>query len=95
MNLNKVVATVDELLQAANKFLAHTSVFIYANGQDLAELDMSKFEKDKYFISDMSIERGKAYMITDNKLKEELYKFCEAHPDRVFRGTKESEEGGA
>lgn len=91
MNTNKVVATVEKLVQAVDKFVAHTSVFIYANGQDLMELDMSEFKEDNYFISDMSIERGKAYMIKDNELKEELYKFCQAHPDRVFRGTKGSE----
>lgn len=91
MNTNEVYEKVDKLSQAVKKFVAHTSVFIYANGYDIMELDMSKFGTDTYFISDMSIERGTAYMITDNELKEELYKFCEAHPDRIFRGTKESE----
>lgn len=83
------MTTIEEILQAAKKIVAHTSVFICANGLDLLELDMNDFDEDKYFISVMAIERGKAYVITDNELKEKLYKFCEDHPDRVFRGTKE------
>lgn len=83
---------IEVFIDKLYKILSYHSNILVGNGLDLLELDMNEFTPDTYFISDMSIERGKMMLIKDEELKLDLYKFCQQHKDRVFKGTKGTKE---
>ena len=87
MNKKKIELSITNFANKVWEFCSIGAVIILGNGEDLMELDMSQFNQETYFISDMNIERGKCYLIEDGEFKKELYKFCVEHEDRVFRGT--------
>ena len=82
--MDEINAFIDKMYE----ILSHHSNILVANVLDLLNLDMNEFTPDTYFISDINVERGKMLLIKDEKLKLDLYKFCQQHEDRVFKGTK-------
>ena len=88
MSDDKLASALKDFTDAVEKFVYDTVKIIYANGDDLLELNMKDFDRNVYFISNMDIEHGKAYEIIDKDLKLQLYDFCIKNPDRVFQGEK-------
>jgi len=88
MSDDKIVSALKDFTDAVNKFVCNTVRIVCANGFDLLELDMKDFDRNIYFISYPSIERGKSYEVVDKDLKLQLYDFCIKNPDRVFQGEK-------
>lgn len=79
---------IDQFADKCHEILAKSATIVIANGEDLFNLNMDDFGEETYFISDMSIEKGKFLIIKDADLKKELYKFCISHEDRIFKGNK-------
>lgn len=93
MNKKEVTKKVDEFVDTVCGICSRDAHIVMANGEDLLEMDMSRFSQETFFISDMTIERGTLKIVKDEEMKKKLYKFCIEHEDRVFRGTKEKEYG--
>lgn len=83
----KIDITVNELKDAVEKYVCDTTTIIIMNGLDILELNMENFPKSCFFISDMCVERGKAYEVTEKELKLKLFDFCTNNKDRCFQGT--------
>jgi hypothetical protein len=80
---------LNKFVEAVEKFRLDCVKIFLGNPFDLIEMDMSEIPSDCYFISNQDVEKGKLLLVKDDMMKEELYKFAQMFPDRVFRGLKE------
>lgn len=62
---------------------------IFANPQDLINLDMRNYNGDIWFLSDVHVEKGTMYVVKDVDLKRQGLSFCLQHPDRMWKGEKD------
>lgn len=82
---------LDALKSAVDKFskdLYDATEICLANPKTLLSMNMSEIPGNIWFISQEHIKDGNVVVITDAGLKREVYKFCEEHPDRFFKGKK-------
>lgn len=82
---------MENFIKAVNDFSESLYKYIticIANPNTLLKLDMNNFGINIWFLSDITMEEDKIMEVVSGKLKRELYKFCEEHPDRCFKGTR-------
>lgn len=82
--IENFVKAVDDFLE---KFYQATRIFV-VNPNTLLKLNMNNFGTNIWFVSNAAMEENKCVEVVNDKLKRDLYRFCEKHPDRYFQGTR-------
>ena len=84
ISMDKFKLIIDEF---SEKMFQSTHIYM-GHPTTLLQIDMTKIPNNRWFISHQYVEEGCVLLIKDEDMKRDLYKFCEEHPDRIFKGSK-------
>lgn len=70
----------EDMYQSTHIFICHPNTLLTINLND--------FNSNIWFISHQYVDEGCVIEIKDDDMKRDLYKFCEEHQDRIFKGSK-------